>query len=134
MTGDTRNGRFGPRGGDSPPRLEHDLAILDPGFDNPGYWSRFRSAVMARADSELSRRRLAAGVGVADFLESWSRTVIRAAAIAAAIAGVFFLRGQPTPAWDVEQALTVGLEDRTLPQFMDQSEGDDPFLFVEVTF
>ena len=89
---------------------------------------------MARADSELSRRRLAASLGVADFLESWSRTVIRAAAIAAAIAGVFFMRGQPTPAWDVEQALTVELEDRTLPQFMDQSEGDDPFLFVEVTF
>jgi hypothetical protein len=89
---------------------------------------------MARADNELSRRRLAAEVGVTDFLQSWSGTVIRAAAIAATIAGVLFLRGRPTSEWGIEEELTAGLEDRTLPQLMDQSEGDDPFLFVEVTF
>jgi hypothetical protein len=89
---------------------------------------------MARADVELLRRRLSAEVGFADLLQSWSRPVIRAAAIAAAIAGMLFLRGRPTPEWGVEEALTVGLEDRTLPQLMEQSEGADPFLFVEVTF
>jgi hypothetical protein len=89
---------------------------------------------MARADVELSRRRLAAEMGVAGLLQSWSRTVVRAAAIAATIAGVLFLRGRPTSEWGVEEALTVGLEDRTLPQFMEQSERADPFLFVEVTF
>ncbi len=134
MTSDARKGRFRPQAGDGPPGPDHDLTILDPGLHDPGYWSRFRSFVMARADVELSRRRLAAEVGVADFLQSWSRTVIRAAAIAAAIAGVLFLRGRPTPEWGVEEALTVGLEDRTLPQLMEQSEGADPFLLVELTF
>jgi hypothetical protein len=134
MTSDARKGRFGPQRGDGAPGRGHDLANLDPGIHDPGYWMRFRSLVMARADGELSRRRLAGEAGVSDFLESWSRTVIRVAAIAATIAGVLFLRGRPTQEWGVEEALTVGLEDRTLPQLMDQSEGDDPFLFVEVTF
>ena len=134
MTSDTRNGRFGPQGVDGPSGQDHDLAILDPGHDDPGYWFRFRSLVMARAADELTRRRLAEEMGVAGLLQSWSRTVIRAAAIAAAIAGVLFLRGRSTPEWGVEEALTVGLEDRTLPQLMEQSGGVDPFLFVEVTF
>ncbi len=134
MTSDERNDRFGPQGNDVPAGQEQDLAILDPGFADPGYWARFRSLVMARADDELSRRRLAAGLGVTDLLQSWSRNLIPAAAIAAAIAGLFFVRGQATPAWDVEEALTEGLEDRTLPMLMDQSGADDSFLFVEVTF
>ena len=134
MTSDARKERSGPRGGDGPLGQDHDLAILDPGLDDPGYWFRFRSLVMARAADGLSRRRLAAEMGVAGLLQSWSRAVIPAAAIAAAIAGALFLRGSPTPEWGVEEALTVGLEDRTLPQLMEQSEEADPFLFVEVTF
>jgi hypothetical protein len=134
MTSDERKRRFGPQGGDSVPGSDSDLAILDPGLDDLGYWSRFRSLVMARADHELSRRRLAVEVGVLDFLQSWSRTVIRAAVLAAAIAGVLFIRGRSVPEWDIEQALTVDLEDRTLPQSMDWSEGDDPFLLAEATF
>ncbi len=134
MTSDARKGRFGPQGADGPPGLDHDLAILDPGLNDPGYWFRFRSLVMTRAADELSRRRLAAEMGVAGLLQSWSGTVFRAAAIAAAIAGILFLRGRPTPELGIEEALTVDLEDRTLPQFMEQSERADPFLFVEVTF
>ena len=134
MTSDVRKPRFGPQEGDGPPRQDHDLAALDPGLHDPGYWSRFRSFVMARADVELSRCRLAAEMGVAGLLQSWSRTVIRAAAIAAAIAGVLFLRGRAIPEWGVEEALTEGLEDRTLPQLMEQSEGADPFLFVEMRY
>ncbi len=134
MTSDTRKGRFGPYEGDGPMGEGDDLAVLDPGLDDPGYWSRFLSVVMARASGELSRRRLAAEVGVVDFLQSWSLTVIRAALIAAAIAGVLLLRDRPATALGVEEALTVGLEDRTLPDLMEQSEGGDPFLLVEVTF
>ena len=134
MTSDVWKARFGPQGDDGPPGQDHDLAILDPGHDDPGYWFRFRSLVMARVADELTRRRLAEEMGVAGLLQSWSGTVIRAAAIAAVIAGVLFLRGQATPEWGVEEALTEGLEDSTLPQLMEQSEGADPFLFVEVTF
>ena len=134
MTSDARQGRLHPQRGDGPPGLENDLAILDPGYDDPGYWSRFRSVVMARAGDELSRRRLAAGVGVSDFLQSWSPTVIRAAAIAAAIAGMLLLRDPPATVLGVEEVLTSGFEDRALPDLMERSEGDDPFLLVEATF
>jgi hypothetical protein len=134
MTSDARQGRFGPQGGESPSGQVHDLAILDPGLNDPGYWFRFRSRVMERASGELSRRRIAAELGVTDFLESWSRTVIRAAAIAAAIAGLLLLRDRPVTVWGVEEALTTELEDRTLPDLMKRPEGDDPFLLVEATF
>ena len=134
MTSDARKRRFDLNGGDGPTGQQHDLAVLDPGLDDPGYWSRFLSLVMERASDELSRRRLAAEVGVADFLQSWSLTVIRAALIAAAIAGVLLLRDRPAATLGVEEALTMGLEDRTLPDLMEQSEGGDPFLLVEVTF
>ena len=134
MTSDARKGRFGLQGGDGPKGQGHELAVLDPGLDDPGYWSRFLSVVMARASGELSRRRLAAEVGVVDFLHSWSRTVIRAALIVAAIAGVLLLWDRPATTLGVEEALTIGLEDRTLPDLMEQSEGGDPFLLVEVTF
>ena len=134
MTSDPRKRRLSLHGGDSPTGQGHDLSVLDPGLDDPGYWSRFLSVVMAGASDELSRRRLAAEVGVVDFLQSWSRTVIRAALIAAAIAGVLLLRDRPATTLGVEEALTMGLEDRTLPDLMEQSEGGDPFLLVEVTF
>ena len=134
MTSDARKGRFGPQGGDGPGAVGRDFAILDPGRHDPGYWLRFRTLVMARADDELSRRRHLAEVGVTDLVQSWSRGVIRAAAIAAAIAGVLILRGPSTTPWGPEEALTQGLEDRTLPLLMGQSESGDPFLFVEVTF
>ena len=134
MASDAPKGRFGLHEGDGPTGQEYDLAVLDPGLDDPGYWSRFLSLVMARAAGELSRRRLVAEAGVADFLQSWSLTVIRAALIAAAIAGVLLLRDRPATVLGVEEALTMGLEDRTLPNLMEQSEGGDPFLLVEVTF
>ncbi len=134
MTSDARKGRTGPQGSDRRTKPARDLAILDPGLDDPGYWTRFRILVMARADAELSRRRRAAESGVTHFVQSWSRAVLPAAAIAAAIAGVLILRGQPTTAWGVEEALTVGLDDTTLPDLMEQPEGVDPFLLVDVTF
>ncbi len=138
MTSDARKGRFGMNGGDGPAGYDseqgRDLAALDPGLDDPGYWPRFLSLVMERTSGELSRRRLAAEVGVTDFLQSWSVTVIRAALIAAAIAGVLLLRDGPATTLGVEEALTTGLEDRTLPDFMAQPQGGDPFLLVEVTF
>jgi len=134
MTSDARHGRFSPQGGEGPSGQTHDLAILDPGHDDPGYWSRFRGRVMERAADELLRRRVAAELGVGDFLQSWARPVIRAAAIAAAIAGVLLMRDRPAIVWGVEEALTTELEDRTLPDLMEGPEGDDPFLLVEATF
>jgi len=89
---------------------------------------------MERASGELSRRRLAAEVGVTDLLQSWSVPVLRAALVAAVIAGVLLLRDGPATTLGVEEALTMELEDRTLPDFMAQPQGSDPFLLVDVTF
>ncbi len=131
---DGRKRRFGLEGGDGPLGQRDDLGVLDPGLDDPGYWSRFLSVVMERAAGELTRRRFAAEVGVGDFLQSWSVPVMRAALIAAAIAGVLLLRDGPAATLGVEEALMMELEDRTLPDLMEQSEGSDPFLLIEVTF
>jgi hypothetical protein len=130
---DARQRRFGLHGDTEPSGRGDDMAIIDPGYDDPGYWVRFRSHVMARASDELSRRSLAAEVGVADFIQSWARGVIRTAAIAAAVAGFLLLRDGPATAVGVEEALMTGLEDRTLTDSMERP-GDDPFLLVEVTF
>ena len=130
---DARQRRFGLHGGSTPSGRGDDLTVVDPGYDDPGYWVRFRSRVMAGASDELSRRSLAAEVGVADFIQSWARTVIRTAAIAAAVAGFHLVRHPPATAVGVEEALTTGLEDRTLTDLMERP-GDDPFLLVEVTF
>lgn len=89
---------------------------------------------MVRAADELSRRGVAAEVGAGDLLQSWSLTVIRGALIAAAIAGLLLLRDGPASTLGAEEALTMELEDRTLPDLMGQSEGGDPFLLIEVTF
>jgi len=134
MTSDARKRRLGLHRGDGPTEQAPNLAVLDPGLDDPGYWPRFLSLVMERASGELSRRRLAAEVGVTDLLQSWSVPVMRAALIAAVIAGVLLLRDGPATTLGVEEALTMGLEDRTLPDFMAQPQGGDPFLLVEVTF
>lgn len=134
MTRGVRKERFGPHGGYGPTGEGDDLTVLDPGLGDPGYWPRFLSTVMGRASDELSRRRLRAESGVTDLLQSWSVTVIRAALVAALIAGVLLVWDRPGTALGVEEALTVGLEDRTLPDLMEQPEGGDPFLFVELTF
>ncbi len=134
MKRDVRKGRFGRRGGYGPIGEVDDLAVLDPGLDDPGYWPRFLSLVMVRASDELSRRRIQAESGVTDFLQSWSVPVIRAALVAAVIAGVLLLRDRPAAPLGVEEALTVGLEDRTLPDLMEQPEEGDPFAFVELRF
>jgi DNA-binding FadR family transcriptional regulator len=73
-------------------------------------------------------------VGAGDLLQTWSLTVLRGALIAAAIAGLLLLRDGPVTTLGAEEALTMELEDRTLPDLMGQSEGDDPFLLIEVTF
>ncbi len=134
MTSDEGKRGFGLDGGDGSTGQAHDLAVLDPGVDDPGYWGRFLSIVMVRATDELSRRRLEAEMGVGDLLQSWSVPVIRAALIAAAIAGVLLLRDAPATTLGVEEALTLELEDRTLPDLMGQAPGADPFLLIDVTF
>lgn len=80
-----------------PDELGRDMALaerleaLDPAFDDPGYWVRFRASVMGDAARALAQRRLIADLTVADVLTSWGRAVVPAA-LAAAMAGIMLIR------------------------------------------
>jgi hypothetical protein len=86
--------------------LREALHSLDPASIDPNYWLRFRGWVMTDAARELARRRLMAELTVADVLNSWSRTVLPTALLAAAMAGVMLMR---TPEPPVE--IAIGLEE-----------------------
>ncbi len=64
------------------------LRALDPGHEQPGYWTEARARIMDRVAFELARRRAAARESVASVLSGWSRSLIPAAVAAAAIAAV----------------------------------------------
>lgn len=66
------------------------LDPLDPGYEDPTFWLRFQDRVMRAAVPELARRRWSHGLTVSDVVLSWGRLVVPAA-VAAAIAGSFFL-------------------------------------------
>ncbi|NIP94457.1 MAG: hypothetical protein GWO24_13840, partial [Akkermansiaceae bacterium] len=91
-----------------------DLGALDPGHEDSGYWSRFHSAVMARATWELARRREQVRLTVPGVLSSWSRRLIPAALVAAGIAALVVMNEARTVAEDMsapvalEEALSDG--------------------------
>ena len=71
--------------------LAEALRSLDPASEDPNYWLRFRSWVMAEAASELARRRMIVELTVEDVLASWSRAVLPVA-LAAAVAAIALIR------------------------------------------
>lgn len=100
------------------PEVAEWLRTLDPGSEDPNYWLRFRSWVMESAGPELSRRRLLADVTVGDVLQSWSRTLVPTALLAAAVAGLALLRGPVAPEINplgVEELLVSELGDDPIP-------------------
>lgn len=100
------------------PELAAWLRSLDPGTEDPNYWLRFRSWVMETAAPELARRRLVADVTVGDVLQSWSRTLVPTALLAAAVAGLALLRGPVVPEASpmaVEELLVSELGDDPIP-------------------
>jgi len=63
------------------------LEELDPGRRDPRYWQGFQERVMRSASLELERRRRRLEVAtVSDVVFSWGRTLVPAAAVAAALA------------------------------------------------
>lgn len=75
-------------------RLE--LGPLDPGYRDPGFWVRFHSRVMARAQDELDRRRMARELGIADTVFAWRGFLVPVTLLAAALAGIFLMGGGST--------------------------------------
>lgn len=94
------------------------LQELDPEHRDPGYWYRLRRSILAAAAPELARRRAMEELTVSGVLLSWSRTVVPAALLAAALAGLLLLR-QPrvegsSPA-AVDELLVGELEEEPFP-------------------
>ena len=137
----TNNGRAdGPRlhEGEDPSDHGYDLGILDPGRRDSSYWGRFRFRVMTRAADELARRRRMAEVTVLELVQSWTRVMVPAAAVAAAVAALMLSQGRSlgSAATDgPEEVLTQELEDRTLPDFMALEEAEEgAFLLAGGTY
>ena len=82
------------------------LDALDPGSRDPGFWLRFHNRVMDRARAELSRRRMAAELSVADVVFAWRRALVPMALLAAAMAGILLMSHEPQ-----EPVHLVALED-----------------------
>lgn len=88
------------------------LESLDPGHRDPGFWIRFHHRVMAGAQEELARRRMAGGLSMAEVVFSWRKTLVPLALIAAAIAGLLLLGPAPEEPVQVvalEEVLTEDL-------------------------
>ena len=78
--------------------------------------------MLSEAGPELTRRRSARRLTVADVLSGWARTVVPTALAAAAIAGVVLLRATPPmagpEALGVEELLVIDLDGLTIPSVL----------------
>ena len=135
--------RWKDSGVDSPDPLGRDVALaaaleaIDPESTDPNYWLRFRAWVLRSAAAELARRRLIAELTVGDVMTSWARAVVPTAALAAALASLMLMRGEPVPAQpllSVEEILLADLEGPTIPAALGLSEAGSAVAFAEDTF
>ena len=122
-----RNGSV-PDGSGVDVRLSRALASLDPATADPNYWFRFRGWVMTGAARELARRRLMAQLTVGDVMTSWARTVVPAAVLAAALAGMLLMRAEATTnpqPMGLEELLVSEIPGETVPLLLapDATEG-----------
>lgn len=91
-----------------------NLTSLDPAKEDPGFWIRLHSRVMADAREELARRRMTGELSVIDVVFSWRRTLVPLALMAAAVAGLLLAGGgsgpeEPVQMVAVEEVLTEDL-------------------------
>ena len=103
--------------------LASALELLDPGSRDPGFWMRFQARVLQGAAPELARRRLMADLTVGDVLTGWARALVPTAVLAAAVAVLLLIRLTPAPPpATVEDLLTAGIQTRTIPEALHESE------------
>lgn len=111
------------------------LEFIDPEHDSPGYWNRFREAIMERAAFELARRRAIARESVAAVLSGWSRSLIPVAA-AAAVAAAFLVGSEVRHAADaapplaLEDVLASEVEDGALQTVVNGQAPASPVAFM----
>lgn len=116
--------------------LAQSLRVLDPQFQDPNYWLRFRSWVMTNAAGELARRRVMAKLTVGDVMTSWARTVVPTAMLAAALAGLLLIRGQieETALPNSQEVLVSEIEGVLLPVDLAPMDLDGVVLFAAEIF
>jgi hypothetical protein len=107
------------------------LRSLDPGEQDPGYWTRFGDRVTGVATPELARRRISASMTVGDVLVGWARTLVPTAMLAAAFAGVVLMRGQTVDmpqSLSIEELLVSELQGVTIQQISSPDAPGNPIL------
>ena len=113
------------------------LRAFDPGQDDPGYWTRFGSVVLADATQELTRRRMLASMTVSDVLMGWARTLVPTALVAAAFAGLLLVKGSPQVgpiSLGIEELLVSELEGLTIPQISSPDAPGNPVMLTAEIF
>jgi hypothetical protein len=124
-------------GPDTGMALERELAPLDPGQSDPGYWQRFHGWVLSSAAAELARRRLREAT-IGEVMLAWWRTVVPIAAVAAAIAGFLLMREfAATPVGEtaeasMEEMLIEGSDAPVMPSFETADPGGGIVVVNEV--
>lgn len=111
------------------------LEALDPGSNDPGFWLRFHSRVLADAQAELARRRMAGDVGVVDLVFAWRRALVPMALMAAAVAGIMTVSRASEPPIQVvalEEVLTEDLNPLTRTAVHGQGDGDQTSVFASL--
>lgn len=116
------------------------LELLDPGYEDPGYWRMFQWCVMEAARPHLARRRRA-HVTVGSVMVSWSRMILPATVAVAGVALLLLFGGSSLSEVEnivgVEEVLGVPADGETpLPSFLhsDESVDRDAVLFAVEQF
>jgi len=117
--------------------LAQAFTQLDPGYQDPTYWYRFREWILENAAGELAQRRLIHELTVGEVMTSWARTVVPVALLAAIVAGLLLSRGQsvvPAGTVGIEELLMSGVEGQTIPAALAPLEMSDAVAFASEVF
>lgn len=113
------------------------LASLDPATLDPNYWMRFRSSVLEEATFELARRRRQARETIGGVLNSWSRTLVPTALVAAAAAGLLLVQSADpivASAPGVEELLVSDIPLETVPVLLSPDAAQGVVAFASDEF
>lgn len=117
--------------------LSEALSVLDPARTDPNYWLRFRAWVMGAASRELARRRRLARITMGDVLQSWARTLVPTAVLAAVMAGILLARSGASAApqpMGLEELLVSEIEGETIPVMVTPDLGAGAVSFAAEDF
>jgi len=119
------------------PDLAQAFTQLDPEYQDPTYWYRFREWILENAAGELARRRFIHELTVGEVMTSWARTVVPVALLAAIVAGLLLSRDQsvvPVGPVGIEELLMSGVEGQTIPAALAPLEMNDAVVFASEVF